>query len=159
MADSGDFHHTPTLTANDSGNNTPVEIHYINEPHETSQSNAEEHSNFTPRRTAIKRKYSEDEQPQQQQQQQHNPMENRTHLLLDASVMESIKSNISSSNMNGSVNNHEGTSHNHQRNDSNHLFCLSLVDTMKSLSPRDNALARMKIQQVLFEIQHGGEEG
>jgi len=37
-------------------------------------------------------------------------------------------------------------------NDDNRLFCLSLVPSLKMLSPRKNALARLKIQQLLFDI-------
>ena len=39
--------------------------------------------------------------------------------------------------------------------DSDYLFCTSLVNTMKSFSERENALARMKIQKLLFKIKHG----
>lgn len=36
------------------------------------------------------------------------------------------------------------------------LFCLSLVDTLKKLDARKNAMAKMKIQQLLFEIEFDG---
>lgn len=39
-------------------------------------------------------------------------------------------------------------------NDDNRLFCLSLVPTLKLLNPRKNALARIKIQQLLFDITY-----
>ena len=39
-------------------------------------------------------------------------------------------------------------------NDDPHkLFCLSLVKVLKELKPRKNALAKIEIQQVLFETQ------
>ncbi|XP_066925540.1 uncharacterized protein [Clytia hemisphaerica] len=38
--------------------------------------------------------------------------------------------------------------------DGNHWFCMSLVDTLKALPPRKNALAKLKIQQTLFEIEY-----
>ena len=41
--------------------------------------------------------------------------------------------------------------------DDNRLFCLSLVETLKSLDARENALARLKIQQILFDIKFGKE--
>ena len=37
--------------------------------------------------------------------------------------------------------------------DDNRLFCLSLVETLKGLDPRKNVLARIKIQQVLFDVK------
>ena len=36
--------------------------------------------------------------------------------------------------------------------DSDKLFCMSLVDTLKNLTPQKNAMARIKIQQVLYEV-------
>lgn len=36
------------------------------------------------------------------------------------------------------------------------LFCLSLVDTLKKLDARKNAMAKMKIQQLLFEMEFDG---
>ena len=37
--------------------------------------------------------------------------------------------------------------------DQDESFCLSLVETLKRLSPRQNRMARMKIEQILFEIE------
>ena len=38
--------------------------------------------------------------------------------------------------------------------DPNKLFCLSLVDELKSLNHQQNILARIKIQQVLYDIRY-----
>ena len=40
-----------------------------------------------------------------------------------------------------------------EEKDADTLFCLSLVNTLKSLSAKKNALAKLKIQEVLFTIQ------
>ena len=40
-----------------------------------------------------------------------------------------------------------------QEEDDDRLFCLSLVKTLKKLNGKKNALAKLKIQQVLFDIQ------
>ena len=37
--------------------------------------------------------------------------------------------------------------------DSDMLFCRSLVDSLRGLTPRKNKIARMKIQKVLFEVE------
>ena len=37
--------------------------------------------------------------------------------------------------------------------DDDRLFCLSLVKTFKGLDVRKKALAKIKVQQVLFDIQ------
>ena len=37
------------------------------------------------------------------------------------------------------------------------LFCKSLVTSLKNLEPVKNRQARMKIQQVLFELEFGSE--
>jgi len=42
--------------------------------------------------------------------------------------------------------------------DSDFLFCVSLVHRLKTLPPRKNRLARMKIEQLLFEIEYGDNE-
>ena len=39
------------------------------------------------------------------------------------------------------------------KTDSETLFCQSLVDQLKALNARKNKLARIKIQQILFEIE------
>ena len=41
--------------------------------------------------------------------------------------------------------------------DSHMLFCKSLVTSLKNLEPVKNRQARMKIQQVLFELEFGSE--
>ncbi len=40
-----------------------------------------------------------------------------------------------------------------EKDDSDLLFCLSLVDTVKRLDGRKKSLAKMKIQQVPFELE------
>ena len=40
-----------------------------------------------------------------------------------------------------------------QEEEDDRLFCLSLVKTLKNLNGKKNALAKLKIQQVLFDIQ------
>ena len=40
-----------------------------------------------------------------------------------------------------------------KQDDSNSYFCKSLITTMEELTPEQNMLARIKIQQVLFEIK------
>ena len=37
--------------------------------------------------------------------------------------------------------------------DSDMLFCRSLVDFLRGLTPRKNKISRMKIQRVLFEVE------
>ena len=37
--------------------------------------------------------------------------------------------------------------------DSDMLFCKSLVDSLRGLTPRKNKIARMEIQKVLFEVE------
>ena len=37
--------------------------------------------------------------------------------------------------------------------DSDMLFCRSLVDSLRGLTPRKNKIARMKIQKMLFEVE------
>ena len=40
-----------------------------------------------------------------------------------------------------------------QEEDDDRLFCLSLVKTLKGMAPKKNALSRIKVQQVLFDVQ------
>ena len=42
--------------------------------------------------------------------------------------------------------------------DSDELFCRSLVQPLKRLSPKTNQLARIKIQQLLFELEYNDAE-
>ena len=42
--------------------------------------------------------------------------------------------------------------------DSDLIFCQSIHQSLKKLSPRENMLARMKIQKILFEFRFGGED-
>ena len=65
--------------------------------------------------------------------------------LLDVAIIETLKSSKKTED------------EPNEKKDSNLLFCLSLVDTLKSLSSRDNALVKLKIQQILFEVQHGDQ--
>ena len=44
----------------------------------------------------------------------------------------------------------EGSIH---EKDSDTIFCLSLVDSFKMLSPRNNKRARIKVMQVLFDLE------
>ena len=41
------------------------------------------------------------------------------------------------------------------KEDSNALFCKSLIQSMEDLSEEQNMLARIKINQVLFEVKFG----
>jgi len=41
--------------------------------------------------------------------------------------------------------------------DDTRMFCLSLVKTIKGLDARKKSIAKMQIQQVLFNIQFGEE--
>eukprot|EP00794_Sanderia_malayensis_P000213 gene213-829_t len=41
--------------------------------------------------------------------------------------------------------------------DDSKLFCLSLISTLKRLSPRKRQLAKLKIQNVLYEIEFSGD--
>ena len=42
--------------------------------------------------------------------------------------------------------------------DADEQFLLSCLPALKRLRPRDNAIARMRIQQVLFDVEFGEEE-
>ena len=89
---------------------------------------------FTPKRT-MKRNRDVNRATNNTQQQQPS--------MLDLAIVETLKSSK------------KEVSEEPKEKDCNVLFCLSLVDTLKALSPRENSLAELKIQQVLFEIEHG----
>ena len=91
-----------------------------------------DNNNFTRKRTT--KRHSDDRLTYQTQQQ---PQPN----MLDVAIVETLRASKKEEEP--------------KEKDSNVLFCLSLVDTLKSLSPRNNAFAKLKIQQILFEIEHG----
>ena len=41
----------------------------------------------------------------------------------------------------------------HHEDDGDALFCKSIIPTLKGLSPRNNRLAKIKIQQLLFDLE------
>ena len=96
--------------------------------------NVPTNDDFTPRRTAVSKRKRE-QVPQQQQEQNTTP--------LDAAIIETLKASKN-----------DDTAEPKEK-DTNTMFCLSLVDTMKTMSARDNAYVRLKIQELFFNIQHG----
>ena len=83
--------------------------------------------------------------PKQTMKRTTNNMEQQEPSMLDLAIVETLKSSKKE----------VSEEPKEKEKDCNVLFCLSLVDTLKALSPRENSLAKLKIQQVLFEIEHG----
>lgn len=117
----------------DSNLNRAIRFGKENTTPSTPRSEESSDVDFTPKRT-MKRNRDVDRATNNTQQQPS---------MLDLAIVETLKSSK------------KEVSEEPKEKDCNVLFCLSLVDTLKALSPRENSLAKLKIQQVLFEIEHG----
>jgi len=49
----------------------------------------------------------------------------------------------------------DGSKEKKEENDADELFCASLVPTLKRLIPKKNQLCKIKIQQLLFDVEFG----
>ena len=79
------------------------------------------------------------------------------HVKPKIKAKEKVKLRESLSNVNDAVKaitqNQNSVNETNNDTDSDMLFCRSLVDSLRDLTPRKNKIAFMKIQKVLFEVE------
>lgn len=80
--------------------------------------------------------------PTHRQKKNNKNTQSQHENVLDAAIIQTLNS----------VNNK--ASEQKSEKDTDTLFCLSLVDTLKSMTPKDNAKAKLEIQQILYNIQY-----